>query len=174
MRSVSRIRSVVFGLLLVLAVYVLTAPYIAAFRLKWAAENYGGTEVSEFVDFESFHQSLKDEYQAEMAEKMAADKGPSAIFGSAMTGAAMDAALDLFITPANIAKVIAAPHLSAGDFLASMGYDSLDRFSATIPNGDGTNYVDLIFHRRGIEWKLTMISNRGPGPVKPRWPWNWK
>ena len=59
------------------------------------------------------------------------------------------------------------------DFLASMGYDSFDRFSATIANSDGTKHTDLVFHRRGIGWKLTSIVDHAPGPVKPRWPWNW-
>lgn len=158
-----------------LAVYVVAIPYITVHQMKSAAENHDGEALSEYIDFPSVRQSLKDQMNAMFAKKMAEDNemknNPFAAFGVALVGMMADKMVDAYVTPAGIAQMMAGekPLRQAAQSSetsrstaskplseASMSYESLDKFVVRIKDNDGGE-DKFILRRHGLSWKLTDI-----------------
>ena len=54
--------------------YIIATPYITVYQIKSAAENYDGEALSEYIDFPSVRQSLKDQINVIFAKEMVQDK----------------------------------------------------------------------------------------------------
>lgn len=153
------------------AIYIFFSPYITVNNMKSAAENHDGEALSEYIDFPSVRQSMKDQINVMVTKRMVEDEeikgNPFAALGVALVGAMVDRVVDVYVTPAGITQIMAgrkpqpeenseiAPdrELLAG---ASMSYDSFDKFVVMINGADGEN-GKFILRRRGIGWKLTEI-----------------
>lgn len=159
---------VVIGLL---GTYLAAAPYISVYRMKAAAEKHDGAALSEFIEFPSVRQSLKDQLNANLAQEMAADKdmadNPFAAIGSALAGTLAEKMVDAYVTPAGITRLMSGenPKPSSSGLSnserdpfsdASMGYQSFDKFAVTVKEDDGKD-IKFVLSRRGIGWKLTDI-----------------
>ena len=159
---------VVIGLL---GIYLAAAPYITVYRMKAAAEKHDGAALSEFIEFPSVRQSLKDQLNAHLAQEMASDTdmadNPFAAIGSALAGTLAEKMVDAYVTPAGITRLMSGENLKpdstgsgngGGDPFAdaSMGYQSLDKFAVTVKDDDGGD-IKFVLARRGLGWKLTDI-----------------
>lgn len=150
--------------------YLAGSPYLTVYQMKSAAEKHDGGALSEFIEFPSVRQSLKDQLNAHLADEMAADSemadNPFSAIGSALAGTLAEKMVDAYVTPAGITRLMAGSSLSSkGDTSsygsnpladATMSYQTFDKFAVTVKDDDGGN-VAFILRRRGMGWKLTDI-----------------
>ena len=159
------------GLAAMFAIYVAAAPYIAVHQMKSAAESRDGEALSEYIEFPSVRQSLKDQMNAVFMKEMTneLEGNPFAAVGAAFAGMMVDKLVDAFVTPAGITQLMLGEkpnqtesEESAGDSArepfanASMSYESLSKFVVTV-KGDTGDEGKFVLRRRGIGWKLTEI-----------------
>jgi len=157
------------------AIYIAAAPYITVHQMKSAAERHDGEALSEYIEFPSVRQSIKDQMNAMFAKEMEEDKNmknnPFAAMGVAFTGVMVDKLVDAYVTPAGITQLMAGEKPQArskqGGHGAgnaerkplsdvSMSYESLDKFVVRVM-GENGGEGKLVLRRRGISWKLTDI-----------------
>lgn len=159
------------GLAAMFAIYVAAAPYITVHQMKSAAESRDGEALSEYIEFPSVRQSLKDQMNAVFMKDMTKDLegNPFAAVGAAFAGMMVDKMVDTFVTPAGITQLMSGEKPnptesgeSAGASArepfakASMSYESLSKFVVTV-KGDTGDEGKFVLRRRGIGWKLTEI-----------------
>lgn len=154
------------------AIYIAAAPYITVYQMKSAAERYDGEAFSEFIDFPSVRQSLKDQMNAMIISEMAKDEmkdNPFSVLGAAFGGIMVDKMVEAYVTPAGITQLMSgekpkplegagAGSSSGRNFLsdATMSYESLDKFVLKVKGGTNEE-GKFILRRHGIGWKLTEI-----------------
>jgi hypothetical protein len=155
--------------------YVAVAPYITIYQMKSAAQSRDGEALSEYIEFPSVRQSLKDQMNAMLGKRMAEDEkmknNPFAVMGAAFAGVMIDKMVDAYVTPAGITQLMAGekpqPRAEQGDSGAgkterrplsdaSMSYESFDKFVVKVNVEDGGE-SKFVLRRRGIGWKLTDI-----------------
>lgn len=153
--------------------YLAATPYIVIHGMKSAAAARDGSTLSEYIDFPSVRQSLKDQLNAMLARNMAkddSDGSPFAMAGAALASAMVDKLIDSRITPAGISQLMAGAELRSIDgeghasetngivFAdASMSHSGLNKF---VVNAKGHNGMTgaFVFRRNGLaSWKLTEI-----------------
>lgn len=159
------------GLAAMFAIYVAAAPYIAVHQMKSAAESRDGEALSEYIEFPSVRQSLKDQMNAVFMKEMTneLEGNPFAAVGAAFAGMMVDKMVDAVVTPAGITQLMSGEKPnptengeSAGATArepfakASMSYESLSKFVVTV-KGDTGDEGKFVLRRRGIGWKLTEI-----------------
>ena len=164
------------GAIAVLVVgYIFVAPYLTVYQMKVAAEKHDGESLSEYVDFPSLRQNLKDQMNTMLGKEMAkevADDNPFAALGAAFGGMMVEKMVDAYITPSSITALMKGEKLDTkktgngskelqtkpkpfGD--VSMSYESFSKFSITMRDGESNDEAKFILRRRGIGWKLTEI-----------------
>ncbi len=156
------------GVVLVLG-YVFATPYIAAYRMKVAAEAQDGEALSEFVDFPALRQSLKDQMAGKLWKEMAEDViegNPLSAIGTAFGSMILKGVVDEFVTPAGLMKLMkgrkagsdATRQTSSAPFSdISLSYESFNKFSIITRDPESELEVKLILKRRGLQWKLTEV-----------------
>ena len=154
------------------AIYLVAAPYITVHHIKSAAESHDGEALSEYIEFPSVRQSLKDQMNAMFMKEMAKDgmsDNPFAALGAAFAGVMVDKMVEAYVTPAGITQLMAGakPNSAQGGESdgdsghkplsdASMSYESLNKFVVKTKGGTGEE-GKFVLRRRGIGWKLTEI-----------------
>ncbi len=154
------------------AIYAVAAPYITVHQMKSAAESYDGEALSEYIEFPSVRQSLKDQMNTKFMKEMAKDEmkdNPFAALGVAFAGIMVDKMVEAYVTPAGITQLMSgekpkpaegegADSSSRREILsdASMSYESLDKFVVKVKGGTNEE-SKFILRRHGIGWKLTEI-----------------
>jgi hypothetical protein len=159
------------------AAYVAAAPYITVYRMVKAAENRNAEVLSEYIDFPSLRQNLKDQLNAAWIKKMAkeAESNPFATLAAPLGAAMIATMVDSLVTPSAITELMRGgkPDLKSGGegasssssrelfSNASMSYESLGKFVITVRfnavEADSAEKVKFVLRRRGIGWKLTEI-----------------
>lgn len=159
----------------ILGIYIVAAPYITVYQMKSAAESQDGDALSEYIEFPSVRESLKDQMNAMMAKKMAEDddikKNPFSALGAAFAGMIIDKMVDVYVTPAGIRQLMAGNRPQPGKEQdensspstrrkplsdATMSYESIDKFVIRVKTDDGGE-GKFVLRRRGLSWKLTDI-----------------
>lgn len=163
----------IIGVALLFVVYAATAPYMTVHQMRVAAEKRDGETLSEHIDFPSVRQSLKDQFNALFAKKMAEDEemreNPFAALGVMFAGVIVDRMVDAYVTPTGITLLMAGerPEMEEdgepvvaqdrGPFHnASKSYESLDKFVVRVKDESGEE-TKFVLRRQGISWKLTEI-----------------
>ena len=162
---------------LLLAAYFYATPYITVHQMKSAAESRNGEALSEYIDFPSVRQSLKDQMNALFMKELGKDENmkdnPFAALGAAFAGVMVDKMVDASITPAGITQMMAgekpSPKLgkdadepAEGTTLAKpfhntkSSYESLSKFVVRV-NANTSDEGKFVLRRDGIGWKLTEI-----------------
>lgn len=154
--------------------YIAGAPYLTVYQMRSAAEARDGEALSEYIEFPSVRQSLKDQMNVMFAKEMAKDKemqdNPFAAMGAAFAGMMVDKVVDAYVTPAGITQLMAGekPNTGGGNgdssdrknkpfSNASMSYANADKFVVTVQDEDGGE-GKFVLRRRGlVGWKLTEI-----------------
>lgn len=153
--------------------YMAADPYITVYKMKSAAEAHDGEALSEYIEFSSVRQSLKDQmnhlFAKMMSENEELSNNPFAGLGAAFSGVVIDKIVDAYITPAAIASEMsgersnretaaASPEVQGRKPLsdATMGYESMNKFVVNVKGETGAE-VKYVLRRRGMRWKLTEI-----------------
>ena len=150
----------------------IAAPYFTVHQMRTAARDHDGEAFSEYVDFPSVRQSLKDQVNAAFLADMESDKmadNPFAVMSAAFAGVIVDRLVEAYVTPAGISRLMSGESVDASDkdqasnnfgsnpwSNATMSYESLNKFVVTV-NAGTDNEGRFILRRRGIGWKLTEI-----------------
>lgn len=155
--------------------YLAATPYLTVHQMKSAADDRDSEALSEYIEFPSVRQSMKDQFNAVVMQSMASDQSmagnPFAAMGAAFAGAIVDRMVDAFVTPAGITAMMSGEMPGKGGAneqapteptdkpfdRASIDYESISKFAVEVQGDDGKE-VRFIFRRRGIvDWKLTEI-----------------
>ncbi len=156
------------------------SPYWAVQQLREAARTGDQEKLEAHVDFPAVRDSIKSQLNAAIAERVRAEGGaennnPFAVLGAILAPAIVDQAVNAYVTPDAIAKMVKegeAP--AAGDAApteeesadkepktkVSYAYASLDRFKAKFTREDQPDEPLVItMERRGLfGWKLVRID----------------
>ena len=157
------------------ATYIMAAPFFTVYQIQSAAEKNDGEALSEYIDFPSVRQSLKDQINVMFAKEILADEdmrdNPFAALGTAFAGVMLDKMLDAYVTPAGITQLMAGENPQSGTEQggdsdsgserkplkdASMSYKSIDKFVVKVEGAHGGE-VEFILRRQGINWKITEV-----------------
>lgn len=170
------------GAILLLAAY-LGSPLLAANALRAAAQTGNADKLQRLVDFPAVRESLKGQLNALIIESMQSDpelrNNPFAGFAAALVPAIVNQAVDGYVTPDGLARMMAAkppqsdgprtdPAIPGSDSSAGAGtapsiqhsYRDLDTYAITSVNpADPQARFSFILHRQGLlGWKLARIE----------------
>jgi len=172
-------RKLVGGLLaLALVAFVgayFASPFLAAQRLRSAAESGDRKALEELVDFPSFRASLKEELRERLMSEARQDPGGSALSGLGMmlAPALVSGAVDVLVTPDAIAAMVEKgqapdptrrpePATSSDEprLHQGYGYRNLDTFAVTLTREDQPDQqLALLMRRHGLfGWKLSAVD----------------
>jgi hypothetical protein len=155
------------------------SPYWAVQQLREAARTGDQEKLEAHVDFPAVRDSIKSQLNAAIAERVQTEGGsennPFAVLGAILAPAIVDQAVNAYVTPDAIAKMVKdgeAP--TAGNAAPAEGesaekeprtkvsyaYASLDRFKAKITREDQPDEpLVMTMERRGLfGWKLVRID----------------
>jgi len=144
------------------------SPYTAASGFTGALEEYDAQAASEYIDYPSVRQGVKDDMNAEIAQMtLDSDGDPFAVAGAAFAGSLVSGMIDGFISPSGLEKILERAESKKSENFMKVGYetqyDGIDRFLVRIVrNVEGreiANPLVLTFERRGLfSWKLVKID----------------
>jgi len=173
-------KSLVIGIFGLFIAYAAASPYITIYQIKSAVDAKDGESLSEHIDFPSVRQSLKDQMNAVVMEKMQSEdmkSNPFAALGMAFAGTMVDKMVEAYVTPAGISKLMSGENPSKSQDKnnsnsagfspqssnkkkafedVSMGYKSLSKFEVS-GKKHGEDSARFILRRNGLEWQLTEI-----------------
>ncbi|MEL1264605.1 DUF2939 domain-containing protein [Pseudoxanthomonas putridarboris] len=169
--------SLVIVLLLALGGYVAAGPYLAVHGIRTALAEQDTGKLRRHVDFPALRVNLRAQVEDYLARKAGAEVS-SNFFGAAALSVAnqmLGRGVDTLVTPVGIGAILqgratwkrAIGETVGGDTYAppvpvdplktaSHHYESLSRFTATVPDADGEPVV-FVFTRQGLRWRLTDI-----------------
>jgi hypothetical protein len=142
--------AIVAGLLVIA---FLAAPYLTAHRIGAAVRDGDEAALADLVDFPSVRQNLKDRMNAaalaRITQGSAGGEDMLTGLGLALAGLFIDKAVDAFVTPAGVARLVserrivvqpgrdpATPADTREPFAgAKMSYETFDRFVITVEGG---------------------------------------
>lgn len=163
-----------------LAAWFIAAPWLTVYQISNAVQSRDAQALSEHVDFASVRQSLKDQIKATALDKMAREAGgtlnPLAALIAPLAGAVVDGAVDAYVTPTGLARLMAGTGPRKGEpgapdeprapqdgdasarrplAGADMGYAGMHRFIVTAHGRSGD--TRFVLTRRGLGWQLSEI-----------------
>lgn len=154
--------------IIALAIAYIASPYAAASGFSNALANYDANEASEYIDYPSVRQKIKDDMNAEIAS-MAIEESdnPFAAAGAAFAGGLMTQMIDGFVTPAGLEKALAKAQKEQGGNTSKLDYETeyagMNRFLVRLTqkaNGEqAEDPLVLVFERQGLfSWKLIEVD----------------
>lgn len=157
--------------------WLYTGPQRALAGIKASADAGDAEGIRERVDMPALRESLKEQFSALMQEKMATElkDNPFAGLGMMMAGTFVDKAVENFVTPAGLVKMLggtkgavvtddkeaAEAEVAAADNQPDISgsFDSLDRYTMLVKKkGSDQPGLKLTMRREGFSWKLTSIQ----------------
>jgi hypothetical protein len=170
-----KLTSIVAVLLLALAAWLAAGPWLTIRAMRMAIEADDAAALAAQVDFPAVRASLKRQF----ADRIVRAAGPDAqasVLGAIALRAATGAgsmAVDALVNPLGLTALVqgrSAWRAAVGDVAppdparpaprpfegADCRYDSLARFSATLPDDDGRPVV-FVLGREGLRWKLVDV-----------------
>lgn len=159
------------AVLLAAGIWLYLAPYVAARRMKAAADARDAVELASYVDFLAVRESLKTGVSGKVAAATAPmHDNPLVAFGAAVASTLADPMIDALVTPESLALMLAGsvPERAAAmvgvaapdaEVETSMGYDDFSTFVLTVKRkGSSGSPIGFVMSRTGIfSWKLTGV-----------------
>ena len=162
------------GLIVIIAIYLYASPYLALNNIKKAAQAGDADTLSEYIDFPSVKQGLKDQINAQiMKEVTQEDTDGFEALGAMLATAMIDKAVDGIVTPDGVAMMVQGqkPDLN-GDAVEQTDVEQADEskldyktnyityksFKVSLSNPDYEDNLDIIMHRDGLSWKVNRIN----------------
>ena len=168
-----RILTAVAALCAVAAIaFYIASPWLAFHQLQQAARAGDRDGLEAAVDFPAIREDFKAQLNVALLSHLRSDArlkdNPLAALGALLVPAVADRLIDAYITPEDIATMVAQarapkPGSSAhqgGHVTAQSGYVSLDRFETTLRSDDEPGRpLIFVMERRGLfGWKLVRIA----------------
>lgn len=166
-------------LLAALLAYVAAGPYLAINGIRKALAAQDVAALERHVDFPNLRLNMKahvEDYIARKGGGLAESSGMLGAIGLQIAGGLGNTAVDTMVTPLGIGALLqgrsmwmrASGQTVDGDTYgdpqpadplrdAKLHYQSLSRFTATIPDERGKPVV-AVFHRQGLRWRLVDIQ----------------
>ncbi|MDQ3228397.1 MAG: DUF2939 domain-containing protein [Pseudomonadota bacterium] len=166
--------SLVLAALVALAGYVVAGPYLTVRAIRDAVRSGDHAALAEQVDFPALRASMKAQLSDRLIREAGADMQSSPFGALALTVAsgAINAAVEVMVNPAGLGALMEGrqvwrnvsggmepqPQATSSQPLqdASYRYESLSRFTATVPDESGTPVV-FVLTRDGLHWKLSDV-----------------
>ena len=162
------------GLIVIIAIYLYASPYLALNNIKKAAQAGDADTLSEYIDFPSVKQGLKDQINAQiMKEVTQEDTDGFEALGAMLATAMIDKAVDGIVTPDGVAMMVQGqkPDLN-GDAVEKTDVEQADEskldyktnyityksFKVSLSNPDYEDNLDIIMRRDGLSWKVHRIN----------------
>src|SRR5690554_1001130 len=99
-------------------VYMAAAPYITANQMRLAAEAHDGEALSEYIEFPSVRQSLKDQMNVLFLKELSEDEdmqdNPFAALGAAFAGMEVEKMVVAYVTATGITQLMICYQLDTG------------------------------------------------------------
>lgn len=179
-----QIKIILSLLVLSLITYILASPYIALYQLKNAVQAKDADKVSQFIDYPSLRQSVKDQMNAYMMKEVAKAsnskndgmEAAGALFASTMVNGMVDG----FVTPQGLKMAFDGksvnpltgaeqPTSASGEsnklanfqenFDTDMGYKSLNQFNITLKDKkQADKNMNVVMQREGLSWKIKAVE----------------
>lgn len=165
---------VAIGLIVIIAIYLYASPYLALNNIKKAAQAGDADTLSEYIDFPSVKQGLKDQINAQiMKEVTQKDADGFEALGAMLATAMIDKAVDGIVTPDGLAMMVQGQKPDLNGNAAEQtdeqqaGENKLDyktnyitykSFKVSLSNPDYEDNLDIIMHRDGLSWKIHRIN----------------
>lgn len=92
----------IVAIVILILVYLFASPYLALYQIKNAAQSGNADKLSEYIDYPSVRQSLKDQMNAHMVKEMAKEKNTQdgfAALGTMLASAMVEKMVDAVVTP---------------------------------------------------------------------------
>lgn len=167
--------ALVFAVLLALAAWVAAGPWLTINAIGDAMQANDADALAGQVDFPALRASLKHQLADRVVRAAGSEVQSSALgaFGITLATGATSLAVDATVNPVGLAALLegravwrqvgndfkpVAPDAPARDPFkgASYRYESLSRFTATMPDESGTPMV-VVLTRQGLRWRLTEV-----------------
>jgi len=157
-----------------LLIYVAAGPFITIHQIKSGVQTSDTEKLSDNVDFAALRENIKEQLNAKVTHSAATEfkNNPFEALALAFSTKLIDGAVDAFVTPSGLAKLMEGkkPSLSltssdeqtdnkeAQPFknVTKYSIDSINKFSAWVESADGKN-LRFVFTRDGLDWKLTNV-----------------
>ena len=163
------------GLLLIILVYVYAAPYLVLNKMKKAAQAGDSAKVSEYIDYPSVRQNLKDQINAQVLQEIGVDQqSPLAGLGQKLASTLLDKMIDHVVTPEGMTLVLQGQGLKevyqskVTQETAEVkqqhkpqykaGYTSWQNFEVQIQAPEYSRGVKINMVRDGLSWKVNQVS----------------
>ena len=169
----------VFVALLGLAGYVATGPYRTLNGLQAAITQGDAAAMSQYVDFPTLRQNLKDQLNASASSRIntTLPNGIVSQIAGGIANSVVDATVDSLVTPVGLNRLLMGAAVISSNFLDNSGptlqqrlengrrsFESLNTFTLTFASAAGSELVvDLT--RSGLDWQLTNVRIPGDTPT---------
>lgn len=138
------------------------SPYWTAYQMQQAAEAGDSAALAEHVDFARVRENLKPQVQGRVATEIDAAAGDDemlATLGGLAGGALADRAVDAYVTPDGLAKLMASAGAGeGGDTDVAFGYRGLDHFGIVLTDRASGDATELVLERDGIDWQVVEVN----------------
>ena len=158
--------------LLALASYVAAGPYLTVRAIREAVRTGNHAALADQVNFPALRSSLKAQLGDHLIREAGADM-QSSLFGAlalTVAGGAINAAVEVMVNPVGLGALMEGRqvwrNVSGGLEPQANGeqplqdavtrYESLSRFTATVPDESGKPVV-FVLTRDGLQWKLSDV-----------------
>jgi len=167
--------AVLLAAVLVLAVWTVAGPWLAVRAIDDAIQANDAQALARQVDFPLLRASLKRQLADRVVRAAGPDVQASALgaFGLGLATGATSLAVDATVNPVGLAALLegrAVWRQVGNDFAppdpdattrrtfedATYRYESLSRFTATLPDEDGSELV-VVLERQGLRWRLVDV-----------------
>jgi len=174
MHLMKKIAWILIFLLIVIAGYVASGPFLTAYSIRTALVEQDTEKLSEKIDFPALRQNVKDQFHAAMMKKASTkliDK-PFAAIATGFAAKMADGVVDTVVTPSGLSNLMEKKKTSKSSHESGDGsnsskkedllknsrysYDSLSRFSVWVPNDKGEE-LRFVLKREGLSWKLVNV-----------------
>lgn len=165
----------IVGLLLIIFAYFYATPYLVLNKMKNAAQAGDSAKVSEYIDYPSVRQSLKDQINSHMLEELDIDEQSRlANLGQKLASTLLDNMIDHVVTPEGMTMVLQGQGLKE-IYQAKVtqettevkqqhkpqykaGYTSWQNFEVQIQAPEYSRGVKINMVRDGLSWKVNQVS----------------
>lgn len=162
----------VIGLIFCALAYFYVSPYIVLNNIKNAAQAGDSEKVSQYIDYSSVRQSLKDQINTDMLQDMRDEQDHFSGWGQMLASTLLDKIVDVVVTPEGMTMVLQGQGLKEVDQDKSQetadvkrqdkpeykaGYTSWQNFEVQIQAPESSKVFKVMMVRDGLSWKVHKI-----------------
>lgn len=164
----------ILGIIMFILGYLYASPYIVLNSMKNAAQAGDSVKVSQYIDYPSVRQSLKEQTNAVMLKEIDKhEQNPLNGLGAMLASTLLDKTIDVLVTPEGMTLMLQGKDLKevyqtkvpqqSTDVKQQhkpsykAGYTAWDEFEVVIQAPENSKVVKVIMMRDGLSWKVNRI-----------------